>query len=145
MVCVKSGLESLKFPILIVGQISFPSLNQTILLLGFFLGLGGLLGRSIKYNRYNVIKNTPINIYNNSSTLLYKYHLRAKRIHPQGGFDVFAGPTPTLSTPLLLYYLYSIVFQSQVSSVIAQCYSVFNTILIDIISIEFIQFYFYNI
>jgi len=41
--------------------------------LGFFLILGGLLGRSIKYNRNNPIKNNPINIYNNSSTLLYKY------------------------------------------------------------------------
>ena len=41
--------------------------------LGFFLILGGLLGRSIKYNRINPIKNNPINIYNNSSTLLNKY------------------------------------------------------------------------
>jgi len=42
-------------------------------LVGFFLILGGLLGRSIQYNRINPVKNNPINMYNISSTLLNKY------------------------------------------------------------------------
>jgi len=42
-------------------------------------GFGGFLGLSIKYNRNNPITKHPINMYNNSSTLLYKYNLGHKK------------------------------------------------------------------
>jgi len=53
--------------------IRLPFLNHITFFGDFLVFLGGLLGRSIKYNRINPVKNNPINMYNISSTLLNKY------------------------------------------------------------------------
>ena len=47
--------------------------------------LGGFWGFSIKYNRNNPITKHPISMYNNCSTLLYKYNPRHKKTHRIGG------------------------------------------------------------
>jgi len=63
-----------KFPYYPYSVNSLPSLNHMVgfLILTEFLGV--LVGFSILYNRNNPMRKLPTNIYNNSSTLLYKYN-----------------------------------------------------------------------
>ena len=78
------GLKVGEIPLVSLFCDYFLILYQMVGFSGLDFFLGGLLSRSILYIKYNATPIIPINIYNNSSTLLYKY-LQGKKIHRLGG------------------------------------------------------------
>ena len=82
---VDLGIKWVKFPYYPYSVNSLPFLNHMVgfLILTDFLSV--FVGFSILYKRYNPIRKHPINMYNNCSTLLYKYHLWHKKTHRLGG------------------------------------------------------------